>query len=93
MTTFSKGLRWTGESVDIAIEILTMAKEIGFCEEDQMERVVRLALVSGLPEKVFAELQHVKDADDAPVAELFDRAGVLVAKEHDVEAVSAVAER
>ena len=66
-----------------------MTKESGFCEGSEMERVVRLALVTGLPEKVSAELQQVKDAEDVPVADLLDRARVLMAKEHGVVTVGA----
>ena len=60
-----KGLRWTGEPVDIfATEVRKLTKESGFVEGVNLERVVRLAFVTGLPEKVSAELQQVKDAED-----------------------------
>ena len=77
-----KSLRWTGQPVDIYVmEIRKMAKESGFDEGDALEHVVRLALVTGLPEKVSAELKQVKDADNLPVAELLDKARILMAKE------------
>ena len=38
-----------------------MAKESGFVEGENLERVVRLAFVTAMPEKVSAELQQVKN--------------------------------
>ena len=59
-----------------------MAKEGGFTEGAALERVLRLALVTGLSEKVSTELQQVRDAEDTQVLELLDRASVLLANEH-----------
>ena len=43
---------------------------------------MRLALVTGLQEKVSNELQQVRDAEEALVSELLGRARVIMAKEH-----------
>ena len=82
-TAFSKlkNLRWAGEPVDIfTSEARKLARESGF-EGDALERVVRLALVTGVPEKVSVELQQVESAEEAPVSDLVARARILMAKE------------
>ena len=85
-TAFSKlkSLRWAGEPVDIFVtEVRKLARECGF-EGDALERVVRLALVTGVPEKVSVELQQVSGAEDAAVSGLVGRARILMAKENGV---------
>ena len=82
-TAFSKlkNLRWAGEPVDIfTSEVRKLARESGF-EGDALERVVRLTLVTGVPEKVSVELQQVESSDEVPVSDLVSRARILMAKE------------
>ncbi len=53
-TAFSKlkSSRWNGEPIDIYVtELRKLARECGF-EGEALERVVRLALVTAVPEKV-----------------------------------------
>lgn len=77
-----KGLRWKGESVDIyATELRKLARECGF-QGDALEHVVRLALVTGVPDSVSVELQQVDGAEDVPVSELLARARILMAGQH-----------
>ena len=55
-----KALRWSGEPIDIYVtELRKLARESGFAG-DALERVVRLAMVKGVPEKVSIELQQVE---------------------------------
>ena len=85
-----KGMRWAGEPVDIFVtDVRKLVKESGFEEGEHMERVVRLAFVTAMPEKVSAELQQVKNVEDVAVAELLDRARILLAKGHGGMSVDA----
>lgn len=73
-----KGLRWKGEQVDVfANEIRRLAGLAGWNGEG-LELAVKLAFITGFPDRVSVELKQVKDIDTESVSDLITRARVLV---------------
>ena len=73
-----KGLRWKGEQVDVfANEIRRLAGLAGWKGEG-LELAVKLAFVTGFPDRVSVELKQVTDIDTASVSDLITKARVLV---------------
>lgn len=72
------GVRWTGEQVDVyANEIRRLAGLAGW-KGDGLELAVKLAFVTGFPDRVSTELKQVKDFDAVSVSDLISRARVMV---------------
>lgn len=72
------GVRWTGEQVDVfANETRRLAGLAGW-KGDGLELAVKLAFVTGFPDRVSTELKQVKDFDEVSVSDLISRARVLV---------------
>lgn len=73
-----KGLRWTGEQVDVfANEVRRLAGLAGWKGEG-LELAVKLAFITGFPDRVSVELKQVRDFDTVSVSDLITRARVLV---------------
>lgn len=73
-----KGLRWKGEQVDVfANEIRRLAGLAGW-KDDGLELAVKLAFITGFPDRVSVELKQVKDINTVSVSDLITRARVLV---------------
>lgn len=72
--------RWTGEPVDVfANDLRRLARTCGF-EGDGLDKMVRLAFVTGFPEGVSTELQQVVGVQPRiGVSELVGRARILTA--------------
>ena len=88
-----KGLRWKGEQVDVfANEIRRLAGLAGWKGEG-LELAVKLAFITGFPDRVSVELKQVKDIDTMTVSDLITKARVLVSGHseggQDVVAVAA----
>ena len=72
-----KCLRWTGEKLDdFANEARRLAGLAGFTGEG-LELVVKLAFISGYPNRVLMELQREEEFSTASVGDLIVRARVL----------------
>lgn len=86
-----KGLRWTGEQVDVyANEIRRLAGLAGWTGGG-LELAVKLAFTTGFPDRISTELKQVKDFETVSVSELITRARVLVSGGY--QEVAAVAAR
>lgn len=73
-----KGLRWAGEQVDVyANEIRRLAGLAGWKGEG-LELAVKLAFITGFPDRISMELKQVKDVETVSMSELITRARVLV---------------
>ena len=73
-----KRVKWLGEQVDVfANEIRRLAGLAGWTGEG-LERAVKLAFVTGFPDHISMELQHIKDVDSASMHDLLARARILV---------------
>lgn len=69
--------RWNGESVDVySNELMRLAGVAGF-SGDNLQQIVKLGFVTGLPENISAELQQVQDVLNLPMSNLIDRARIL----------------
>lgn len=72
------GLRWKGEQVDVfANEIRRLAGLAGWKGEG-LELTVKLAFITGFPDRVSVELKQVQDIDTVSVSDLITKARVLV---------------
>ena len=91
-----KGLRWTGEQVDVfANEARRLAGLAGWKGEG-LELAVKLAFITGFPDRVSTELKQVKDVETVSMSDLITRARVLVSggrEDQGHQAVAAVAAR
>lgn len=73
-----KGLRWKGEQVDVfANEIRRLAGLAGWKGEG-LELAVKLAFITGFPDRVSVELKQIQDIDTMSVSALITKARVLV---------------
>ncbi|GFO06854.1 Gag-pro-pol polyprotein [Plakobranchus ocellatus] len=72
-----KAARWTGEPVDVfANDIRRMARESGL-RGDGLEGVVKLAFVTGFPDRISVELRQVSGIEHMEVSEILGKVRVL----------------
>lgn len=72
--------KWVGEQVDVfANELRGLAGLAGF-EGEGLERVVKLAFVSGFPDHIATALERVKGFNTLKVSDLVEEARILAAK-------------
>lgn len=72
-------LRWVGEKVDVFANELRRLAGLSGWKGDGLELAVKLAFVTGFPDRVSAELKQMKDFDEVSMSDLITRARVLVA--------------
>lgn len=85
------GLKWTGEQVDVyANEIRRLAGLAGWKAEG-LELSVKLAFITGFPDRMSIELKQVKDFEKVSMADLITKARVLVSGETKDKEIAAVA--
>lgn len=83
-------LRWSGEQIDIfATEARKLASLAGFVGAG-LEKAVKLAFVTGLPNSVSVELQRVEDIMEVPMSEVISKARILTANLKHTNVVSIV---
>ena len=81
-------ITWTGEPVDVfATEIRRLAGLAGYAGRS-LEHTVKMALVTGLPDRVSCELQRLRDINYISVEELLTHARVLTRKSPKTEAAA-----
>ena len=79
---------WTGESVDVyAAEIRRLEGLVGYVGQG-LKKTVKMAFVSGFPDRISMELQRLTGIDTMEVEELLKHARVLAKHPNQLGAVA-----
>lgn len=76
--------KWTGQPVDVySTELRRFAGLAGFTG-DELEKIVKLSFVNGMPNAIGVELQQMEDIMLLPMGDILNRSRILTANKSDV---------
>ena len=70
--------KWDGEPVDVYCTEIRRLVGLSGMKGDGAKRLVKLAFVNGMPERIRAELMQIEDIEDIEMSEVLPKARVLV---------------